>query len=57
MLQAYKEKERGDWRRTRWLAGNLLGRDPKSLMRLDDEKTGSGIRELFKIAKDEREHN
>jgi hypothetical protein len=57
VLQAYKEKERGDWRRTRWLAGNLLGRDPKSLMRLDDEKTGSGIRELFKIAKDEREHN
>jgi hypothetical protein len=61
VLEAYTEGEKDEWKRTRWLAtvvanfsGNAKrsGLKPTDFFRFDDEKYSSGIRELFKIAKE-----
>ncbi len=63
VLEAYTEGVKDEWKRTRWHAtivanfsGNAKrsGVKPTDFFRFDDEKYSSGIRELFKIAKDER---
>jgi hypothetical protein len=66
VLEAYTEGAKDNWKRTRWLAtivanfsGNAKrsGLKPTDFFKFEDEKYSSGIRELFKIAKDERDHN
>jgi hypothetical protein len=66
VLEAYTEGAKDNWKRTRWLAtivanfsGNAKrsGLKPTDFFKFDDENYSSGIRELFKIAKDERDHN
>jgi hypothetical protein len=66
VLQAYTEGAKDNWKRTRWLAtivanfsGNAKksGLKPTDFFKFEEEKYSSGIRELFKIAKDERDHN
>ena len=66
VLEAYTEGAKDDWKRTRWLAtivanfsGNAKrsGLKPTDFFKFEDEKYSSGIRELFKIAKGERDHN
>jgi hypothetical protein len=60
VLEAYTEGAKDDWKRTRWLAtivanfsGNAKrsGLKPTDFFKFEDEKYSSGIRELFKIAK------
>jgi hypothetical protein len=66
VLEAYTEGAKDNWKRTRWLAtivanfsGNAKksGLKPTDFFKFEEEKYSSGIRELFKIAKDERDHN
>lgn len=66
VLEAYTEGVKDDWKRTRWHAtivanfsGNAKrsGLKPTDFFKFEEEKYSSGIRELFKIAKDERDHN
>ena len=60
VLEAYTEGVKDDWKRTRWHAtivanfsGNAKrsGLKPTDFFKFEDEKYSSGIRELFKIAK------
>jgi hypothetical protein len=66
VLEAYTEGVKDEWKRTRWHAtivanfsGNAKrsGVKPTDFFKFDDEKYSSGIRELFKIAKDGRANN
>jgi hypothetical protein len=61
VLEAYTEGVKDDWKRTRWHAtivanfsGNAKrsGLKPTDFFKFEEEKYSSGIRELFKIAKD-----
>jgi hypothetical protein len=61
VLEAYTEGEKDTWKRTRWHAtvvanfsGNAKrsGLKPTDFFKFEEEKYSSGIRELFKIAKD-----
>jgi hypothetical protein len=61
VLEAYTEGVKDQWKLTRWHAtivanfsGNAKrsGVKPTDFFKFDDEKYSSGIRELFKIAKD-----
>ena len=60
VLEAYTEGAKDDWKRTRWHAtivanfsGNAKrsGLKPTDFFKFEEEKYSSGIRELFKIAK------
>jgi hypothetical protein len=61
VLESYTEGVKDQWKLTRWHAtivanfsGNAKrsGVKPTDFFKFDDEKYSSGIRELFKIAKD-----
>jgi hypothetical protein len=63
VLESYTEGVKDQWKLTRWHAtivanfsGNAKrsGVKPTDFFKFDDEKYSSGIRELFKIAKNER---